>query len=251
MYNAATGAFFTYDNVRSVQAKAEYVKQNGLGGIISWQQAQDKMTSSGKRDELTRAIKEALFGTVSLPDYSISKAAIDVSATVTAYSDSFGDGYEVTLRNNATSSESDAVLSAVEAAAETVKLPKLYFTTASGATFSTGGYGSGTVTNVNGVGIADLSSVYDNQTIPQGGTVTFKLKVTGTADVNDILSIELSQRISSTGIEISRQNIFGNEGPVNPPAPVNNAPVLSGVSNKTITVGDSFNALTGVSAYDM
>jgi chitinase len=37
MYNAARRSFLTYDNKRSVAAKAEYVKKKGLNGIFFWE----------------------------------------------------------------------------------------------------------------------------------------------------------------------------------------------------------------------
>lgn len=207
LYNASTGAFFTYDNARSIQAKAEYVLDNNLGGMIAWMQSQDATTSTGRRDELTKVMKEGLFGTQPLTQYNISKSAIDVSVTVQTYSENANKGYEITIKNNAAGNESGEVLSLLELAAETVKSPKLYIKTTSGATFSSGGYGSGTVTNSNGYGIADLSTVYDNKLISQGATVTFKLQVNGTVSLSDIEKIELSQRIIPSGVEISRQEI--------------------------------------------
>lgn len=245
LYNVNTGAFFTFDNPRSLGEKAEYVKQNGLGGIISWQQANDKDTGSGKRDELTKAIKTGLFGAATpLPQYKIGDAPIDMSVTgITTYSDFSGEGYEFTIRNNAIGNESGDVLARVEAMAETVKLPKLYIKSASGATFSTGGYGSGSVSNQNGYAVVNLHEVYTNQNITPGTSVTFKLKVSGAADVKDIAAIEISQRISTSGPEISRQAIYGDSD-------VNHAPVISGVSDKSVQLGAGFNPLAGVTAYD-
>lgn len=37
VYNDVSGTFITYDNPRSVKAKANYVIQNNLGGIFSWE----------------------------------------------------------------------------------------------------------------------------------------------------------------------------------------------------------------------
>ena len=71
MYSKTTGEFFTYDNVKSVSYKAEYVKENELGGVISWMQSQDKETNSSKRDELTNAIKQGLFGDEKLSEQEI------------------------------------------------------------------------------------------------------------------------------------------------------------------------------------
>lgn len=169
LYNASTGAFFTYDNVRSVTAKADYVKANNLGGMISWMASQDAETgTSGKRDELITAIKKGLFGSAALPAYPLPTSALDVNCSVTAS----GNVYTITIKNNATANESGEVLSLVETAGETIKAPKLYIKTNSGATFSASGYGCGTVTNSNGYGIADMAVVYDNKLIGQGATLS-------------------------------------------------------------------------------
>lgn len=220
LYNEDTGAFFTFDNERSIREKASYVLANDLGGCITWMQSMDEETDTpGRRDKYTKVIKEALFGTGDLTDYIISDTSLDVSAEVKTYSDSTGQGYEFVIRNNETRNESGEVLSLLEAAYETVKSPKIYIKTTSGSTFSTGGYGSGTVTNQNGYGIADLSTVYDNRIISPGGSVTFKLKVNGTVSLSDIISIELSQRIIPSGIEVSKQAIRYNVTGVDPTDP--------------------------------
>ena len=214
LYNATTGAFFSYDNEQSIAEKAAYVQSHDLGGMIAWMASNDAVTTTpGKRDALTKAMKQGLFGSASLPQYHIGEAAVDVSVTV----ESYGGGYDITLTNNATADESTAVLAFVETAAETVKLPKLYIKTTSGATFASGGYGAGTVTNQNGYGVVDLSTVYDHKMLGQGSSITFKLQVTGTVDVSDIESIELAQHIVQNGTEISRQavsvNAVGGSGP--------------------------------------
>ncbi len=61
MYNKDTGAFLSYDSVKSVEAKSNYVLDNDLGGIIVWMASQDKETASGKRDELATTIHKTLF----------------------------------------------------------------------------------------------------------------------------------------------------------------------------------------------
>ena len=207
LYNPSTGAFFTYDNQRSIREKAKYVIDNNLGGMISWMASNDAVTNTpGKRDELTKTIKDALFGSTPLPKYKIGTPSIDASISVTTYE----NGYEFTLTNRAGRNESGEVLSAVELAGETIKMPRIYVKTKSGSTLTSGGYGSGTVTNENGYAVADLATVYDGQTIDQGASYSFRLASNGTVDINDIESIELSQRISSTGAEISRQFIYGS-----------------------------------------
>ena len=41
MYNAEKQLFLTYDNPLSVSLKTKYARQNGLGGIMFWQLAED------------------------------------------------------------------------------------------------------------------------------------------------------------------------------------------------------------------
>lgn len=215
MYNQKTGEFYTYDNPRSIGYKAEYVKNNQLGGVISWMQSQDKATDTTKRDELTKAIKTGLFGSTALQANKTVYADLNVKATITPYSEN-GAGYEITVKNNETSGETGDVLKAVEAAFETVKLPKLYIPVNAAETLTAGDYKAGTVTVENGNVVVDLSSVYDAQQIPQGASYTFRLKSSAAAvDVNRISSIALTQRIAKNGAELSKQTIYGG-GAVNP-----------------------------------
>ncbi|MDR2023703.1 MAG: carbohydrate-binding protein [Hungatella sp.] len=216
LYNEQTGAFFTYDNIQSIQEKTAYVKDNNLGGNISWMASQDAEKSTGKRDKLTSAIKEGLFGHAQLPEYTLSEPELNLTATISTYNDYGTKGYEITITNNETSDESNAVLAATELSYETVKNPRVYISTYSGAVLSSGGYGSGSVTMKDGVAIADLSNVYAYKTLKQGDTATFKISTNGIADINDIKSIEISQRIVSSSAEISRQKIYEGTGAMNP-----------------------------------
>lgn len=213
LYNESTGAFFTYDDEQSIQEKADYVDNYNLGGMIAWMASQDAVTDKpGVRDELTKAMKTSLFGSTALPTYTISNPDLDVTVTIETFTEEWSNnkGYTITLKNNSKKDESGEVLNLVELASETVKSPKLYIKTASGATFKASGYGAGEVTNEDGYGIIDLSTVYDNQTIKQGGTCTFQLSSSTEPILEDILSIELTQRIIPTGAEISRQTIYGS-----------------------------------------
>lgn len=244
MYDKATGAFFSYDNVRSVTDKMAYVKANGLGGAISWMQSHDKETTPGSpiRDELTKALKEGLYGIVDLPEYNISSADIEAEVTVTP----IANGFSITIRNTAVANESDTVLKAVEFQSETIKLPKVYIKSNSGATYSAGNYSDLDVTNENGYGVVDFADDYDNQTIEQNTSVTFQVLTSGPADVADIQSIEISQRIATNGPEISRQLFYGGgTGPI-----IDAKPVITGANDVTIQEGAAFDALQGVTASD-
>ncbi|CEH32875.1 glycosyl hydrolase family 18 protein [Romboutsia lituseburensis] len=242
LYDESTGKFFTYDNVKSVEEKAKYVNENNLGGMIGWMSSQDKPTNgSTKRDELTKTMKKGLFGDSELSDHEIVYSDLDIAATVNTYEQEWGadrKGYEITIKNNERAEESDAVLKEVEKGAETIKAPKLYIKT--DKPLNRGDHMSGTVTYENGYTVVDLKSVWEGKNIEQGQTYTFKLS--GDAKIE---SIDIVQRMSDNSPEIARQTIFGEKGPE-----VNQVPVLKGISNKTIKVGDSFNELAGVTATD-
>lgn len=244
LYSKETGAFFTYDNQRSIQEKAAYVKEKGLGGMISWMASQDAETSvPGQRDELTKTIKEALLGAEALKKHEIPSINMDVTVAVETFKEEWtsSEGYAITIKNNAVKDESNEVLTLVENAFETIKSPKLYIYTKSGATFSPSGYGSGTITNENGCAVVDLTSVSDGKTIAPGVSYSFQLKSSGIADLEDIAAIELVQRIVPTGADISRQLVYGE---------LTDEPFLLGVADKEIAVGDKFDPLSGVTAND-
>ena len=241
LYDGTTGVFYTYDNERSIQEKTKYVLENGLGGVIAWMASNDAPTADpAKRDKLTKATKEGLFGSQALTAHEIQYTKLDVTADVKPYTEAWGNnkGYEITLFNNESMTESNQVLRAVERGAETVKLPKLYIQ--ADGPLTSGDYLAGTVTNENGYTVVDLKSVYDAKTIEPGRSYTFKLK--GDAKIT---SMELVQRVSNNSPEMNRQLILGNEAPSK-----NQPPVLHGVADLTLTVGDNFDKLAGVTATD-
>lgn len=244
LYSKENGAFFTFDNVRSVKEKAAYVKAKGLGGMISWMASQDAETNvSGQRDELTKAIKEGLYGSAPLKQHTLPSSNLDVTVTVETFNEEWtrSEGYAITITNNAKKDESNEVLNLVEIAGETIKSPMLYIRTKSGAEFSPSGYGSGTIKNENGCGIIDLTSVSDGQTIAPGASYSFQIKSSNKAELDDIITVELAQRIVPGSAEISRQLVYGE---------YSDAPFILGVSDKEIQVGDSFDPLEGITATD-
>ncbi|BFH14017.1 chitinase [Paenibacillus dendritiformis] len=241
LYDETTGVFYTYDNERSIQEKTKYVLENGLGGVIAWMASNDAPTTDpAKRDKLTKATKEGLFGSQPLKTHEIQYAKLDVTVDVKPYTEPWGNnkGYEITLFNNESLTESNQVLRAVERGAKTVKLPKLYIQ--ADGSFTAGDYLAGTVTNENGYTVVDLKSVYDAKTIEPGRSYTFKLK--GDAEIT---SMELVQRVSNNSPEMNRQLILGDEAPSK-----NQPPVLHGVTDLTLQVGDHFDKLAGVTATD-
>ena len=241
MYDETTGVFYTYDNEKSIQEKTKYVLERGLGGVIAWMASNDAPTTDpAKRDKLTKATKEGLFGSQPLKTHEIQYTKLDVTVDVKPYTEPWGNnkGYEITLYNNESLTESNQVLRAVERGAKTVKLPKLYIQ--ADGSFTSGDYLAGTVTNENGYTVVDLKSVYDAKTIEPGRSYTFKLK--GDAEIT---SMELVQRVSNNSPEMNRQLILGDEAPSK-----NQPPVLHGATDLTLQVGDNFDKLAGVTATD-
>ena len=156
---------------------------------------------------LTNAIKEGLFGNTPLPQHEIVSTPLDISVDITPYTENNVSGYEITVTNNETLTESSTVLSAVEAAQKTVKLPKFTIDLNSNETLSAGNYKAGTVSMDNGTVTVDLSSVYDGREIAPGDSYDFRLQSdTSQVLVDHIDTITLSQRIGTEGIEINHQS---------------------------------------------
>ncbi|MBC1475038.1 LPXTG cell wall anchor domain-containing protein [Listeria grandensis] len=210
LYSRETGAFFTYDNVRSVTAKANYVKDNGLGGMISWMQSQDKPTTTTKRDELTTAIKNGMFGAGKLVGNTLPYQALAMDMKVTPYSND-GTGYEITITNKEVVSETSDVLKPVEAAAKTVKLPRLYIPIRDGEKLIATDHKAGIVKSENGYTVIDLASS-DARLIKPGDSYTFRLK--SSVSPTDLKTVTLAQRMTASGQELGQQMIYeGTEAP--------------------------------------
>ncbi|MCB7127772.1 chitinase, partial [Lachnoclostridium sp. 210928-DFI.6.3] len=75
--------------------------------------AQDAKTDSSKRDELTKASKEGLFGNEKLPENELTFSELDVKTSINPYQEQWGvdkNGYEITIKNNEVLEESQDVL---------------------------------------------------------------------------------------------------------------------------------------------
>lgn len=262
LYNETTGQLFTYDNVRSINYKTQYVKENELGGVISWMQSQDKETTSTKRDELTKAIKTGLFGDAKLAENKIVTSDLNVEVSISTYSQDSKVGYEFIVKNNEKLNENTAVLSAVEKGNKTIKLPKFTLAMNTNEVLSKGDYQAGVVTTSNGAVIVDLSSVYDAKELKPGMTYTFRLASdAANVSVDHIDSINLSQRIISTGPEISQQTVYGDGSSTPTPTPdpeekeAQSVPTnltVKSVSPNTVTLNWSANeAKEGVTGYEI
>lgn len=252
-----TGAFFSYDNVKSIQEKCKYVKENNLGGMIAWMASMDKTTTSTKRDELTKATKESLFGSVSLPKYDVSSYKVNVTAKIEptkAIMGSSGNSeLKITITNNEKLSESDEVLSAVELPAKTLMNPTLYLETY-GLTISGVQYPleSSNVVEENGKYVIKLSDTYDGKFIKPGESKTYTLDTKESVDnLEGIISLTMNQRVYKSSQAYGGQTLYGyssDEETVTPDG--NTLPNIAGVRNKKIVIGDKFNPLEGITALD-
>ena len=197
-YGPSTGYFFTCDNERSVAAKAKYVKEKGLGGLIAW------MASLDQEIVITKAMFNGLYGEgYEFPEQKMIYADVGASAKISVQ----GSGYEITISNLETAVETNAALKDAELFTKSILFMKLYIKTKSGAKFSPGSM-SGTVTNEDGIGIVDPSSNYDAKNISPGHYYTFTVNVDNTPDISDIESITMTQRILKTLKEIKEQVIY-------------------------------------------
>ncbi|WP_051226799.1 glycosyl hydrolase family 18 protein [Butyrivibrio sp. MC2013] len=197
-YSPSTGYFFTCDNERSVAAKGQYVKENGLGGLISW------MASLDSANSITRTMKESLYGNAPLPVQDIKTGDIKAEVSVSAS----GNTYTFTIKNNELASENNTALKDAELFKKTVMFPKLYISTKSGNTLSAGSE-CGQVSTKGDVTVVDLSGVYAAKSMKPGSSHTFTLRTSGDADVNDIEGITMTQRILTSLDEFGTQSVYG------------------------------------------
>ncbi|MEG2428749.1 MAG: DUF5011 domain-containing protein, partial [Oscillospiraceae bacterium] len=177
----------------------------------------------------------------------IVEAPLDLKVTIKTYKGQYGSqGYTITLKNNEKLVETDKAVRLVETKHKTIMLPKLYINN-SGLALSEGSDagGMGVISNLNGQTIVDLGDDYENRFIAPGQTKTFKLQQDGALDVKNLKSISISQRVSLDGVEMEKQNLFGDSEIVE-----NTAPVLNGVADKSIIKGTAFDVRDNVTAFD-
>ncbi|MGL5616737.1 MAG: glycosyl hydrolase family 18 protein [Sarcina sp.] len=211
LYDETTGAFFTYDNTKSIEEKTKYVHEKGLGGVIGWMASQDaeSNSNSGKRDELTKATKQGLFGDKELPTHEIVYSTLDIDVNIKPVKQDWGTGggYEITLKNNENLEESDEVLKEVERGGETLKTPKLYIKT--NKKLTAGDHMAGQVTYENGYVVVDIKGTWEGKNIEPGQSYKFMLSDSiAPEDISAIESIDIVQRMNENGTEISRQRIY-------------------------------------------
>ena len=199
-YSPTKGYFFTCDNEKSVGYKGQYVKDKNLGGLIAW------MASLDAENVITKAMFTSLYGNdYVFPDQELVFTNVKASASIIAQDST----YDITIRNLETAEETNVALKDAELFKKSILFMKLYIKTKSGAIFSAGSM-SGTVTNENGIGIVDPSSNYDAKNIAPGRDYTFTVRVDRAADLADIESITMTQRILQSLAEIKKQVIYPN-----------------------------------------
>ncbi|MFI3254920.1 MAG: glycosyl hydrolase family 18 protein [Eubacteriales bacterium] len=203
LYNGS--AFYTYDNPQSISEKTKYVKEHNLGGMISWQSSNDKVTDVPRqRDELTKAIYQGLFGDSSLPQYEIVTSPVNLLFEITNITST-----EVTfsLKNLELIEETTAVLRPLETKGETVSFPKIYIE--SDVAFLSTEQSSKT----ENLMVVDLAQVYENRFLPQQSVISFTLSLADTSvpfTEDMIKSVYITHRNSLSGVEYGKQVIFGN-----------------------------------------
>lgn len=197
-YSPNKGYFFTCDNEKSIAAKGKYVREKGLGGLIMWMASQD----------IENKLKKAMFNSLYGEDYILPEQELIYSIpNVNAKISTSDIGYEITVINNEEIIETNTALKDAELLQKSILYFKLYIKTKSGVVFSVGS-GSGTVTNKNKIGIIDPSSNSDAKNISPGGSYKLSVRISGTPDISDIISITMTQRITLNLDEFKEQVIY-------------------------------------------
>ena len=198
-YSPNNGYFFSCDNEESVAAKGKYVKEKELGGLVAW------MASFDPENIIARAMFNSLYTKdYTFPERQLIYNLISISAKIQATE----NGYTFRIQNNAVLEETNSALKRAELFRKYILNVKIYITTESGAKFGEG-LNSGTVTNENGEVIIDPSSIPESKIIlPRFNSYGFSVTVSGTPDVNDIVTISVSQRILPSLKEFKKRVIY-------------------------------------------
>ena len=258
LYSPSTGAFFTYDNVRSIQEKCKYVKENNLGGVISWMASMDKSTdNSSVRDELTKTIKEGLYGSEDLPDYPDTSTKLDISASLEVGKvDQLCTGkgkLVLKITNNEKITTKGDVLNAVETSGKTVMNGRIYIET-DGVEIIGAQYplSASSVKQENGKYYIDLSETYSDKMIKPGETKTYNLDVKDAlSNLDGIISVSLKQRVYPITPFFGQQTLYGYDSSLEEVDQNGNyLPRLEGLRSKKVIYGTTFNPLDGIKAID-
>ena len=257
LYDPNGGAFFSYDNVRSIQEKCKYVKEHKLGGMIAWMASQDNPTTPGSpvRDELTKATKEGLFGDAELPKYKVEDMKPDVSiSNVKSAKGEYGSGGTIsfTITNNNKCTATDKVVAKVEKSAKTLMNAKVTIKTKNLKLVSSV-YPTPAVKEENGAYVIDYTGAYGTKMWSPGESRTFQISTSEYVEniENEILSIAISQTQFRDTPEFGKVVMYGNSAETDKiDSNGNYYPTISGAVDKRITIRDAFDPLEGVTAND-
>ncbi|MEG0295804.1 MAG: glycosyl hydrolase family 18 protein [Clostridium sp.] len=257
LYNPNNGAFFTYDNARSIKEKCDYVKENNLGGMIAWMASMDKATTSTKRDELTKATKEGLYGSTDLIDHNVKYDKLDVTAKLeVGKADAFCKGkgkLDLTITNNEKVTSKGEVLTAVETNAKTVMNARIYIET-SGVEIIAGLFplNENSIHQEDGKYYINVNEAWGGGFIKPGESKKYSFDIKDPlTDLEGIVSVSMKQRIYPMSALFGDQTLYGynsDEEEVGPDG--NTLPNIHGVRSKKINIGEGFDPLAGVTATD-
>jgi chitinase len=71
LYSETKKEFYTYEDEISVKAKADFVKDEGFGGMILWEISEDTRADLGEKNSLLDVIHKAFYGDVLLKNANI------------------------------------------------------------------------------------------------------------------------------------------------------------------------------------
>ena len=213
---AENGAFFTYDNKRSIAEKCKYVNENNLGGIITWMVTNDKVTESGQNDDLTQEIYKGLFGNSELPKHEIVDDYCDVTAKIGVTAQDWGGTpavLNIDLTNNMQLTSTGSLMpKTAENSLKTLKFIKIYVKTKNGAKLSGGDYPLYSIPYENGYYVLDVGGTQEKYVVP-GKTLqlTARLDKTFNKPSECIEEIYMVQRMYRSGIEFGKVVLYSGD----------------------------------------
>lgn len=278
LYSASKKEFYTYDDPKSTGIKLDYINANDLGGAILWEATCERVGNP----VLTKQIYNAFAGPVK-PLPKPGTLAVDKTAV------KLGEGYTVTANIPANSDatsfevlENNAVIKSgqVSAGAQTITVPVVKE--------KVGTYNYVLVLK-NAAGIKNSNTVYVkveaqavkpatlSATAPEKGSYTVTLDIPTASNAKNYTLFENGAKIASASMdpmaaakidvpcqnkaagtytyvaELSNETSKASSNTIKVAVEigaVNTAPVIKGVKDATIQVGDAYDPMTGVTATD-
>lgn len=257
LYSKENGAFFTYDNKRSIAEKTKYVNEHDLGGIITWTVSNDKQTESGQNDDLTKAIYDGLYGSTQLQQYEVKEPQVDATVKLSAGQNSWQSTslLNINLQNNAKlNGTGSTMVKVAEEAAKTIKNMKMYIKT-NGVAITGGQSPAPAVKQENGYYVLDFSDAYDSKLLKAGGSITFDLSLDklATNPADFVQEIYVTQRMYKGAPEFGKTVLYtGNDKPAQDDKyAAEDFNKDNVVDEKDLAlIAGKYNAVKGDSAYD-